>query len=46
MDRLNQHTQIVAERLVQLPDIALTPYRVAELRLDHRKRRFHIDRLW
>ena len=46
---LNQHTQIVAEHLaeylVELPNIALAPDGIAELRLDHTKGRFYIGAL-
>jgi hypothetical protein len=44
--RLNQHTQIVtehlAQHLVQLPDIALAPYRIPELCLDHTEGSLHV----
>jgi len=46
MHGLNQHTEVVAERLaqylVQLPNITLTPYCVPKLRLDHAKGRLNI----
>jgi len=41
MNRLDQHTQIMAEHLpqhlVELPGITLTPYRVSKFALDHAK---------
>ena len=49
MNGLDQHTQIMAEHLaqhfVELPDIALAPYRIAKLRLDHAEGRLNIGPL-
>ena len=46
MNGLNNYTQIVAEYLteylIQLPDIALAPYRIAKLPLDHAKSRLDV----
>ena len=46
MNRLNEHTEIMAEYLaqylIQLPDIALAPCGVAKLPLDHAESRLDI----
>ena len=47
--RLDQHTEIMAEylteHLIELPDIAFTPYRVPALRLDHAPGRLDVGRV-
>src|SRR5262245_5607150 len=49
VDRLNAHTEMMAEHLAQyfmdLPNMALTAHRVPTLALDHRERGFHVGAL-
>ena len=46
MNRLNQHAEVMAEHLtedlIELPDIAFTPYRIPKLGLDHTKGRLDV----
>ena len=49
MNRLNEHTEIMAEYLaqylIQLSDIAFTPYRITKFGLDHAKGRLDVGPL-